>query len=75
MSSNYLATQSHLLGNGKVDFGTQTNIWGTDQELIETAQNRNGLEIPVFEKEIQCSFEKSETIEKEVATSNKRPIE
>jgi len=68
MNANYLTTQSGFLREATVALGTQTDICGTDQQLIETVKQEVDMEIPMFDREIQCTFSKAETEEKEVET-------
>lgn len=64
MNANYLATQKSLLRDVTVVRATQTEICGTDQDLVGEVTKAVNMEVPVFEKEIQVAFgevEKTET--------------
>ncbi|CAI2359505.1 unnamed protein product [Moneuplotes crassus] len=71
MNANYLSTQRALLREATMGRGTQTDICGTDQELVGTVTQSVNIDVPVFEKEIQVEFGKLETTEAEVETDLK----
>jgi hypothetical protein len=69
MGANYVATQSGMLVESKINRGTLTEICGVEQELISNLGKGSGMDVPMYDQEVQVKFDQAETTEIGLETS------